>query len=382
MDDTFKVNDDLETTYSHLERSLMINPSLDNSAWSLKMELLSLTYFRSNDKDEKNRLKTDISEHIKLARTRNPEHPQTLDITEEKLRISCEKTDLKGFLELLTELKKKSSTAKCRIINSVIARSFEHIYDIEDNASLKSDLKVFVENHNDSDHKSTSISLTKIRYWLSVEPDNELATAELEALLKRKHIGSAIVDILKLPMNFTKSVLNQLIEKLEVNKQDLFKNYYFETLSDLHLLKKDYALADQHLETAYKEGMSFKSYMASKTYLLLLTEEYNQINTLASRHSARLDACESDTIMINIQFAAKKTKHKSYSELILRNMIAQSSMDDVKICAFSLLNQSHDAKRLIKKKLVMDSGLIFKYKRWPALSEECFPAEAEKTEVA
>lgn len=381
-EDKLKVNEDRETAHAHLERSLLINPSLDNSAWSLKIELLSLTYSRSNDIDEKNKLKTEISEHIKLARTRNPEHPQTLDITEEQLRISCEKADLKGFLGLLTELKKKSSIAKCRIINSVIARSFEHIYDIEDNTSLKNDLKLFVESHNDLDHKSTSISLAKIRYWLSVEPDSELATTELEALLKRKHIGSSIVDILKLPMDFTDSVLNQLIEKLEANKQDLFKNYYFETLSDLHIYKKNYALADQHLETAYKEGMSFKSYMASKTYLLLLTEEYNQAINLASRHAALLEACKSDTIMINIQFAAKKTKHKTYSEITLRNIIAQSSMDEAKICAFSLLNQSQDAKRLIKKKFLMDPGLIFKYKRWPALTEECFPEDAEKTEVA
>ncbi|WP_223518325.1 MULTISPECIES: SIR2 family protein [unclassified Pseudomonas] len=371
----------IEMAKEYLEKSLNIDPSLDNLAWSLKIELLSFEFFHSYDATKKAAIKDSIADHIKLARTRHPEHQQTLDITRQQLNISCDKSELKGFLEFLFELAKNSPIVKRRKIHSLIAQSFEHIYEIDDNISLKSDLKDFIEECLDPDAKSIHIAMAKIRYWSSVANEKDLAVSELNSLLERKRLGAHVSDILKLPLAFTKQTLDILQEKLEEEKHELRKNYYFETLSDLHLCKCEYDVADQHLEAAYKEGISFKSYMTSKTYLLLLAEKYSQVINLAMRHAAKLEAKESESIHINIQCAAKKSGNKLFNEILLRNLSAQSSSDDVKICAFSLLDKPLDAKRMIKKKLDMDSGLLFKYKRWPALSSDCFPNEADQLDV-
>ncbi|WXF86722.1 hypothetical protein WDV92_21600 [Pseudomonas syringae pv. atrofaciens] len=152
----------------------------------------------------------------------------------------------------------------------------------------------------------------------------------------------------------------------------MLNSYYFETLSEIYILKSDYSTAEQHLEAAYREGIPLTSYIASKTYILLLAEKYSQVLTLATRYETQLASADTETIQINIQFAAKKCGSRTYSEVTLRNLSALSSSNEVKICAFSLLGQYNDAKRIIKKKLEMDPGLIFKYNKWPALDKECY----------
>lgn len=367
---------------AYLEKSLSIDPSLDNPAWRMKMELFCLNYYRSIDDDEKKEIKSDIAEHVKVARARNPEHMQALELAEDQLGIYCDKTELTGLLDYLFELSKKSSISKRRKLNSLIAKCFEYAYDIEDNASLKADLRVFVEEHLEPEDAGISVALAKIRYWLSVAKLEDRAQAEMESLLDRNDLGGRIADILKLPMIFNLELLNKLEEKLEAEKYALIKNYYFETLSEIYVFKEDFNTAEVHLETAYREGLNFASYMASKTYILLVAEKYSQLLTLATRHEAQLDKEDSEAVQINVQCAAKNSGSKRFSEVVLRNLIARGRSEDVKICAFSLLDQAVDVKRITKKKLEMDYGLLFRYRRWPALNKDYLPLEGSQSEVA
>lgn len=372
----------LDEAKGYLERSLTIDPSLNNHAWKIKTDLLIALYFKSGDANSKKDIKLSILDHVSLARGRNPEHKQSLEIAELSLSVSCDKVELKKLIGSLLDLKKKSSDAKRRNLNAVIANCFEHIYELDDNDDLKSELKYFIEEHLDSEDKSARIAMTKIRYWSSVANNKDLAESELSTLLKRKNLGMHVGEILKLPIDFNKQTLIQLQEKLESDRYALRKNYYFETLSEICVFKGDTEEADHYLELAYKEGMSFCSYMSNKTYILLLSKKYAQVTNLATLYAKQIEDHEAEPIQINIQYAAKQTGHSLFNELTLRNLSAKSDSDEVKICAFSLLNQPIDARRIIKKKLAMDPGLIFKYNKWPALSEDCFPEKTAHSEVA
>lgn len=366
----------------HSERSLAIDPSLDNVAWSLKMEALTARYFQHQEGAEKKDLHDKITDLVKSARSRHPEHPRALELIEEQLKISCKLPDLRGILEFLFELREKSSTAMQRKVNSIIARCFDHIYDLEDKAELTETLKDFIENHTDTKHRSFSLSLCKIKYWLTFGANKSAATNELEEVLKRKKIGAQIANILKLPMDFEMEMLNRLQQKLEADKHDLYESYYYDTLCDIYTFKGDYASAEQQLETAFKEGLNLKTYLSSKTYILLLSESYLAILNLASRYSADLKTVDSETITINIQCAAQKIGSNQFSDLTLRNLIAQSKSEGVKICAHALLGHEQDAKRLVRKTLDKDPSLLYQYKRWPALRKEYISAELEKQSVA
>lgn len=367
---------------SHSERSLTIDPSLDNSAWSLKMEALTVQYFQCQQKTEKEDIQNEISELVKAARSRHPEHPRALELAEEQLKLSCTLPDLRGILDFLFELKEKSSITMQRKVNSMTARCFDHIYELEDKSELTSTLEKFIEDQTDIKDNIPSVSLCKIKYWFTLGNKNQAAIDELEKLLNRKKIGAHIGSILKMPMDFDIPTLNKLQEKLEADKHDLNLDYYYETLSEIYTFKKDYDTAAQHLETAFREGISLKTYLSSKSYILLLSESYVAILNLASRYSTELKTFDAETITINVQCAAQKMASNQFNELALRNLIAQSSSDGVKICAHALLGHEQDAKRLIKKTLNKDPSLLFQYKRWPALRREYITEELENQRVA
>lgn len=335
------------------------------------MELLCFKHYKAQKPEDKKEISANISDHVKVARARHPEHLRALELAEEYLEIDSDSQQIKRLLEFMLKLSKSSSIAKRRKINNIISKTFEHIYEVENNTQLRAELKTFIEENLTFEDKSASVGLAKIRYWLTFGNNQERAMTELDEFMKRKRIGAHIADILKLPMDFDEATLMQMQQQLEQEKHLLLKSYYFETLSEINYFRGDYYTAEQNIENAYKEGMSFVSYIGIKSYVLLMAEKYAQVLTLSERYKAELQTCKSDTATINIQLAAKKLDSNKFSDIVVRNLSASGSSDDIKICAFSLLSQPMDAKRLIGKKLEMDPGLLFKYKRWPALTPDC-----------
>lgn len=377
--------DDKKTALAkkHLEKSLAIDPSLDNPAWEKSMELLTLLYHRSKDAEEKIHIKNDVSELIKSARMRHPEHQQTLELLESQLAISCKKSELSGLLDFFFELSEKSSLSKKQDIYMVIAKSFDHVYEIDDNTELKDKIHGFFQAHVTEKHQHVKVTLAKIRYLFSVANNELAARKELDTLLVRKKLGMYIAEILDLPLNFSSDDLDFMQEKLEIDRFELLENYYFETLSEICSLRGDYEAAGQYIEIAYSEGASLENYLTKRTFILLKSQDYSRVITLASQYEDRISNMDSEAFVVNLQVAAKKLAHTTFNAVALRNLTGLSESDEVKLCAFSLLDQYADAKRLVKKLVEKDPGLMKKYRDWPALSPACFPEElAEKIEVA
>lgn len=367
----------------YLEKSLQIDPSLDNTAWEKMLDLLCLQHRRIKDPDIRKKIKEEISETIKTARTRHPEHERTLELLEQQLDISCTAAELSGLLEFYNGLSDKFSVKRREHLAIVTVKALDRIYDIEDNHKLKEKIVKFFESHITEAHEPVKICLAKIRYLHSIANKPIAAQKELDILLARKKLGVHIADIMELPTTFTKNQLTTLKTKLDAEKHELTAIYYAQTAAELYLTQSEFDLALLHLEHAYAEGLSQSSYLTRRTYILLCAENYKDVIEIYSQHKNFSEGENSHAFQINVQTATKHLGHSSYNPLILRNLSAQSDDDEVKICAFSLLNQPNDARRLISKRLDMDPGQIKKYKDWPAISADCIPdINTTQTEVA
>lgn len=367
----------------HLERSLTIDPSLDNPAWEKIMDLLSLRIHWSKDVEEKKALKNDVADLIKSARMRHPEHQQTLELLESQLNLGCKKSELSGLLDFFFELSGKSSLGKKKIISIVIAKAFGHAYGVDDNKELKEKIHDYFVSYVAEKHQPVEVILAKIRYLFAIANDEIGARKELELLLAQKKLGMYVGEILDLPLEFSSVELDSIQAKLEVDRYELLQNYYFESLSEIYSERGDYETASQYIEVAYSEGTSLERYLTKRTFLLLKSKEYSRVMTLASQYADKIKDMESEAVIINLQVAAKKLSHASLNAVALRNLAGLSESDEVKLCAFSLLDQFADAKRVLKKQLEKDPGLMKKYRDWPALSPDCFPEElTAKVEVA
>lgn len=367
----------------HLAKSLSIDPSLANPAWEKSMELSSLLYHISKDSDVKKAHKDDIFELVKTARMRHPEHEQTIELLEAQLEINSNSVELNGLIDFFLELTEKSSLNKKKSIGGVICKAFEYVYKLGDNQELKKKIHNYFEAHISEPHQLKSVTLAKIRYLHSIAIDNEGARRELDDLLSQKSLGGYVGQIMDLPILFTSDDLDLLQSKLELERYELLQNYYFETLSEICMERREYEQAVKYIESAYSEGAPLSSYLSKLTYALLKLGDNKRVISIGSQYADQFKEIDSDALIINTQVAAKNLSHATYNPVALRNLIAQSDSDEVKLCAFSLLDQHPDARRILKKQLEMDPGLLKKYRDWPALSQEYFPSvAAADTDVA
>jgi NAD-dependent SIR2 family protein deacetylase len=367
----------------HLDEGLSIDPSLDNPAWEKKLELLSLLYHQTKNASEAKAFKDEVDELTKAARTRHPEHQQTLDLLASQLDFSCTAAELSGLLQFFSELRKKSSINKKKAIDITRLKIFSHIYKVEENEMLKAEIAAFFKDYVPDQRPEVQITLAKIRYLITIEKDPISAKVELDALLLTRKLGMYIDEILELPIAFSERELTILRSKLELDRFELLETYYYETLSEILVRSGQYEAANENIEIAFAEGISLEQYLSKLTYLLLKSQEYGKILALSHRYKDKLSTIDAEAFEINVQAAAKKSGSSNYSPVALRNLIAHSKSDSVKMCAFSLLDQFSDARRLVKKQLEIDSGLIIRYLDWPALADECIPDEyAIKVDVA
>lgn len=357
----------------HLQKSLAIDPSLDNPAWEKSMELSTLLFHRSKDKDIRKSHKDDISELVKTARMRHPEHDQTIELLEAQLGISSTNAEINGILEFFLGLIEKSSRSKKNHIETIICKTFDHIYKASDNGDLKKKIHNFFSEHISEPHQQKPVTLAKIKFLHSLANDRENARREFDSLMTQRKLGAYIGEILDLPIPFTSEDIRLLQSKLELERYELLQGYYFETLSDICMEKHEYEQAAQHIESAHSEGTTLSNYLSKLTYALLKLEDNKRVLTIAVQYSDKLNDIDSEAFIINTQVAAKRIAHSSFNQVALRNLAAQSDSDEVKLCAFSLLDQHPDARRILKKQLEMDPGLEKKYRDWPALNPDYFP---------
>jgi phage gp46-like protein len=358
----------------HLEKSLAIDPSLDNPAWEKSMELSSLLFHRSKDKDVRKAHKDDISELVKTARMRHPEHDQTIELLQAQLGISSTNAEINGVLEFFLGLIEKSSLGKKNHIETIVCKAFDHIYKASDNEELKKKIHNFFDKHISEPHQQKPVTLAKIRFLHSLANDRDAARREFDSLMVQRKLGAYVGEILDLPIAFTSDDLHLLQSKLELERYELLQSYYFETLSEICMEKCEYEQAAQHIQSAYSEGTTLSNYLSKFTYALLKLEDNQRVLTTAAQYSDKLNDIDSEAFIINTQVAAKRMAHSSFNQVALRNLAAQSDSNEVKLCAFSLLDQHSDARRILKKQLDMDPGLEKKYRDWPALSSDYFPS--------
>lgn len=363
---------DAKEIQEYLDKSIKMNPSLSNSAWEIKADLLSREYKNSKDQNKKESVKRELEDLVDQANSQNPQHYRVLELKKELVDLSPNRESLDALIRELFSVKNTSSIDKANRINTIISSCFEHLYELDDNESLKCALETFLKNLTEEESKSTPILLSKLRYWFTFGNNHEIANRELEVLLSRNHV-TEVSRILELPVDFNQGQLNKLGNFLKENKSRLLESYYHNVLSNIYIYDKKYDLALKNIELAFEEGITFSEYITSKTYILLLQKKYDKIIEIFHSYEKDIKQKNNEAAIINVQFAAKEIKSSIYNEVVLRNLSAKGETLGTKACAFSILEQYSDARRLIEKSLKKDPGLIYTYKRWPALSHRCFP---------
>ena len=99
-------------------------------------------------------------------------------------------------------------------------------------------------------------------------------------------------------------------------------------------------------------------------------KQYQLVFKLYDKYKQCIESLNLDELKINYQLAAKKDRSDRFSKTVLRNIYGHGDSKEVKICAYSILGQEKDAKRLLKMKIESNFIFYYRFKRWPAIDSE------------
>jgi hypothetical protein len=369
---------DLSEIGAFIDRSLSLNVSLDNFAWTLSVKLENEIYDKSNDKNKHAQEQTTQNYLAKIdslcsnIEKINPEHLRRFIVLENKLSFLTDFAEIETACEELMTIFKSSNITKKNKIIEYIQRVTSCSCDYK-NSNTRSDFlegllkSDFFENCKALDNSSYYILIAD--YQLALLKDKTSAIQQISLALKtsnaHKHI-SHLTNFLCNVENSPEKAFNLLYSK----RKDISQTRYHTLMSDIYLSKNQFDKALSELEIAFKLNTKTSEYLKSKSYALLNAKRYEEVISLEKIvNSVPFNKSNNKVISINIE-TAKKLSGLPINEVMLRNLIGQSKENDYKICAASLLDDEFQVKRLMKFELSRDYSKIYQYKRWPAIDEK------------
>lgn len=360
-------NEELNLAISLFKKSLLIEPSLDNIAWSELLQCFIDT--KSEITNSTNR--TDADDLVKKARTQNPEHIQTLEIAQKNAAERKDLNETKGLIKLLYELHDSSSKSKREEINLILSRLLYDTGKYTEQATLRNELERFYDTHIDIDScEYPEILLNACKYQIAVQNDIQKAKNTLRKAIIAQGIEEHMERAIVLTSFIDKAILPEIEKILNKSKSSIYTEYYYSFKSDINIINENYDEAEQNLLKAYHEGLEIETFLTALSYLRLLKHDYGGVISILDRYKPDFSHEKNETLQININFAAKKIKSSKYNETLVRNLSAQSKSDEIKICAFKILGQDQDARRLIKKNIEKDHLNYHYYSRWPIIEKD------------
>ena len=360
---------------NHLDTSLNLDPSLSNSAWYTKLEILNslkLKYKKNSNMESMNEFKDKILNHVESARVINKDSLVTLRL---ELQSASHTEDFDKTKQVIDQLycKYNNSDLKNKIkVNETLNEAFRFLSAYNSKADILKLKKSFYENHLlDKNIKSNStLLLSKGKYFIS--NGNQLDKAEsyfLSALdCSDLYRDFEIAIFVNKCLNY--KYTNKLLGKLEKDKSKILEQYYYEYKYELSIALDDHTHALKYLEKSYAFGLPMDSYYSNLSYLLLLSKDHQRLLDIESTNSKKLQNITSEAFIINFQFAAKCLNDKHYDPVILRNIVANTKDHSIWLAAYSVLDQEVDVKRILSEEINKSFDNYYIYSSWPIIPKE------------
>ncbi|WP_447509083.1 SIR2 family protein [Aeromonas hydrophila] len=372
-------NKEAASTYTHttaiqyIDKSLTLEPSLDNPAWEIKLDIIHNKYdtiLASKDKKEKDEA---IKKLIDSAKAINDSHSTTIDLTIHPVAL---KNDLESYLAAISKIDNIITTSrkskKNRLIESLCGL-YSSLSDCENNDGYKKKWQAFIESDLPkelNENNNTNFLMCKTLYSINVERNLQKAKELISIILENDIDNGYPEKILNLSIDLGVDV-NLICAYVERVKDTYTKDTYHKLMFDLHLYTQEYPLALESIRNAYSEGMGFDEFCIKNTFALLINEEYEQVISFIEMNIDGMSSLtDKDILVINRELANKKLS-KPVNEMAVNNVIGHKFNDLAVLCAHCILSdtKAHEVKAtaLLKKYYENNYRNILMFKHWPAI---------------
>jgi len=365
-----------------LNESLRLEPSLSNPAWNIKLDLFSQMKRR---KDMSQDCKVEIDNLVKTATSCNPENVNTLALMVKKVSVMSDYREAVAVIKQLYECSSRFPENKKKIVAELLNEIVGGLSSMDENDGYGRQQEDFYENYlKDIEIKDNCpILLGKANYFAGQKRQMEVARDYLSQALICNDACENLGVAIRLASAVDPSMISKIKSTLANNSVDLSLSYFYKLSSEIAVCEGLYKEAKENIRKAYENGLSIGEFLTGHSYILLRESKYDEVLALYKAYKDYIVGSESDfePFILNNQLAAKRAGNAGYDEVLVRNMSAKSPDVDVRICAFSILGNNSDAKRLIRGQIKVNYLNYFAYKEWPAIDEGLLE-ELDQSEAA
>ncbi|WP_429232660.1 SIR2 family protein [Aeromonas salmonicida] len=369
----------ISSTYTHtnaiqyIDKSLTLEPSLDNPAWEIKLDLIHNKYdaiLPSKDRKEKDEA---IKKLIDSAKAINDSHSTIVDLT---IHPAALKNDLESYLAAIKKIDDIIATSKKskrnRLVESMCGL-YVSLSDCESNDGYKKKWQDFIEGELPkelNENNNTNFLMCKALYSINVERNLQKAKELISIVLENDIDNGYPEKILNLSIDLGIDE-DLIITYINRVKDNYSKDTYYKLMFDFYLYKQEFSPAIESIKNAYSEGMGFDEFCIRNTFALLINEEYEQVISFIEMNIDGMSSLtDKDILIINRELANQKL-NKSVNEVAVNNVIGHKFNDLAVLCAHCILSdtKSHEVKAsaLLKKHYENNYRNILMFKRWPAI---------------
>jgi NAD-dependent SIR2 family protein deacetylase len=353
----------------YIEKSIKLEPSLDNLAWLDLYGALQLQRKPTNKSDVNKEISEKMERVLRDSNLCNPHHLTTLKLD---VKASMTKNDaslilksIKNLHEVYEEASKKEKLSIILLLIKVLKDpdGFEGKEDYRSAAH-----KLYEQTIKDKYIKKHSkILIAKSLYYIEHKEDVQVAEDYFQEALECKDVVNNLMELIEVASIIGVGSLDKLQSIVDKEKYMLAIPYFYKIKAAIAEAKGEYDIATVFLEKAFHAGLSLDAYLSSKTYILTLERKYEDILDLMSQYEWTFDLQDYETAVINYNFAAKEIGSEKFDRTKLLNLSAQSQSNNVRLCAFVLCDDIISAKRIASKSAEKSHLSYIRYSKWPIL---------------
>ena len=363
----------IDTLLEIANKSLSLEPSLDNISWLFTLDLLGKKKKKLDKKNIDNEISEKIRDLLDKARSINQVHTRFLKMSIHPNVINEEYGKMKENLENIIEISKASSKKKKQNLLSMAYDNYSALSKFKGNSEHHSDWSKFMESdsvkHENENEESIAYLVCKSKYFIKVEKDEAQCLKTLKKAMSHpdsyKYSSTLVEYFLTFSddFEFAKLYLEKVSEFIKKEKYHLILSNLLECQGLI-----DDAL--KHNEKSYNYGQPFENYISRATYLNLREKRYTRVISIVDENIGYLSSqSDKDVLTINRALALKANKSK-FKDVDIRNIISRGLSEHLILAAHCLLENKNDISRLLKKAIEKDYFDLFLFSTWPVIPRE------------
>lgn len=361
-----------DETRAIIEKSIKIEPSLKNSAWSHKIRMLYNEFnLNLKEKDVKFRIKKEASNFIEDAKEINSESIHCLGLETYFINLFDEIESSKMLLENLIFKLSKASRSERYEIKKLINKLFSNS---ELDFSYEEKLDFYLSEVDPEDKNKdnpTIVVVSKARFLLLYNYDKNYIIENIESAMKSQDFLDYAEDIIKIVRYLDKDILRKIEVIIKTKEMNIEPYHFYKFLS---LIKEEQGFipeAIDYLNKQYEYKNFDENYFNRKSFLFLKIENHEELNSLYRVYTKGDYDFDCEIITINTMYSYKKSDSDKFEADLLRKLISNSKDKNVQIGAKLILGENHhQAIQELIKLVKRDRNSFLACNDWVILSDD------------